>query len=534
MHDFFSRFRKGGIRFDSTQVAFIAILFVGAFLRMYEFHDWLRFNPDQARDAIVAFDMTTGKIPLLGPVAGGTEFRLGPVTHYFSFLSGTLFGFSPSALAYPDLFFSILFLPLLFLLVSRMFGTRIALSVMLLAALSGYMVRYGRFAWNPNSMPFFTTLFFLSAHSLLFSEGRKKLLWAALFGISIGIGVQLHTFLLVLLPILALFVFIFLFLQKKLSVLVAVISLSCAIFLNIPQIISEVQTKGMNTNAFFNGVGNRTESTRTVSERVGRDALCHVRSNAFILTSLGHSDNCNRFIALMKRKFPMTHPLDIVHAILEIVFTVGGIFLLGFFAWKETRLEKRFLFVGVLVFMVALFLLIIPVSNEIAMRYFLASAFVPFVLLGAWGKFLFERGRWGIATFVLFVSLLLFLNALFLKKEAALFASGRVSDADMAILGETEPLAEFLSRHTPSQGTAHLIGMRSYRKRFHKALAYPLHLEGKKLLRFEKKGMPEKSGPVFLIRKKTKSYDAMSEIDGMPILDRKTSGRVSVFLLRRE
>ena len=68
-------------RFGWARVAFLAIIFLGAFLRVYEFGDWLRFNPDQGRDAIVAFDMTQGEIPFLGPVAGGTEFRLGLVPH---------------------------------------------------------------------------------------------------------------------------------------------------------------------------------------------------------------------------------------------------------------------------------------------------------------------------------------------------------------------------------------------------------------------------------------------------------------------
>lgn len=516
----------------TTTFLLIALVLLGAFLRMYEFHDWLRFSPDQARDAAITFDMTKGEIPLLGPGAGGTEFRLGPITHYFSYISGSIFGFSPAALAYPDLLFSILAIPLIYLLVARIFGRKIGLMTAFLVAVSGFMIRYGRFQWNPNTMPFFTTLFLVSALSFFDREMKRRYMWAVFFGIALGVGVQLHTFLLLLLPFLTLLLFVFLAFRRTLSLGMAALSICVAIFLNIPQILSETRSNFANTEAFLEGVSGETESTRSYGERIGRDALCHIRANGFVLSALGHSDHCDRFISTVKKK-PWQHPVDGLHAIAEIVFTLGGFFLLGFFAWKEKDHRKRFLLVSILLYSATLFVLIIPIANEIAMRYFLVNAFVPFVLLAAWGKFLLERGaifKW--AFFLIFAGLIVS-NAFFLRKEFVFFQSGKVSDGDTAIWGEVEPLAEFISKNTVSGETAHLIGMRSYRKRFHKALAFPLHIEGKTLLRWEDDGFPDGTGAVFLVRKKTKSYDEATEIDGRPILDRMTSGRVSVFLLRK-
>lgn len=516
----------------NTTYILIAIVLLGAFLRMYEFHDWLRFSPDQARDAAITFDMTKGEIPLLGPGAGGTEFRLGPVTHYFSYISGSLFGFSPSALAYPDLLFSILAIPLIYLLVARIFGRKIGLSVALLVAVSGFMIRYGRFQWNPNTMPFFTALFLFSALAFFDREMKRRYLWAIFFGIALGVGVQLHTFLLILLPFLTLLLFAFLAFRRSLSLGMAALSICVAVFLNTPQILSETRSNFANTEAFLKGVGGETESTKSYGSRMGRDALCHIRANGFILSALGHSDHCDRFVSTIKKK-QWQHPVDVLHAIAEIVFTVGGFFLLGFFAWRERDERKRFLLISILLYSTILFALVVPVANEIAMRYFLANAFVPFVLLAAWGKFLWDRGAIFKWMFFIFLAGLVVSNVFFLKKEYVFFQSGKVSDGDTAILGEIEPLAKFVSKNTASGETAHLIGMRSYRKRFHKALAYPLHVEGKTLLRWEEEGFPDGSGPVFLIRKKTKSYDEATEIDGRPIHDRMTSGRVSVFLMRK-
>src|SRR3989344_5909340 len=85
----------------------MAIILLGVFLRAYNFHDGLRFNADQARDATLASQVIDGgkAWPLLGPKAGGTNFRLGPIFYYFQIISGKVFGNLPDKFAYPDLFF---------------------------------------------------------------------------------------------------------------------------------------------------------------------------------------------------------------------------------------------------------------------------------------------------------------------------------------------------------------------------------------------------------------------------------------------
>lgn len=66
------------------------------------------------------------------------EFHIGPITHYFSFLSGLILGWTPAALAYPDLLFSVLTIPLMYVLIAKMFGRNMAL--VFPTAISGFIV----------------------------------------------------------------------------------------------------------------------------------------------------------------------------------------------------------------------------------------------------------------------------------------------------------------------------------------------------------------------------------------------------------
>ena len=136
-------------------IILLGIFIVGIFLRTYEFHDFLRFNADQSRDAGIVSSYIEGEapLPLLGPKAGGTDFRVGPAFYYFQIASAKLFGDAPDAVAYPDLLFSILAIPLLFFFLRKYFDVRTALFLTALFAVSMYAVKYARFAWNPNSRP---------------------------------------------------------------------------------------------------------------------------------------------------------------------------------------------------------------------------------------------------------------------------------------------------------------------------------------------------------------------------------------------
>ena len=153
----------------------LAIVIVGIFLRTWHHHDWLRFNADQGRDAQIVSDVIDGKaaLPLLGPKAGGTEFRLGPRFLLVRNCRGQDFrqrsrqdglsGSSDGSLVYSA--------PFLFS--SQIFRKKISLSLTAIFAVSAYAVRYARFGWNPNSLPFWAILFLLPFRNFFRKENRK-------------------------------------------------------------------------------------------------------------------------------------------------------------------------------------------------------------------------------------------------------------------------------------------------------------------------------------------------------------------------
>jgi 4-amino-4-deoxy-L-arabinose transferase-like glycosyltransferase len=187
-----------------------AILAVSIFLRVYHFHDWLHFGSDQARDLeLVEGVVDHGKSwPLLGADASNTHFKLGPAYHYFQIIAMMLFGDDPSVMAYPDVLFSLLVIPLFFAFLRKYFDEDLSLILVFLYAVSFFSVEFSRFAWNPNPLPFFVALFLLSMLRFLEDGERTAWMWSLSLGIALGIGIQLHTLLLLLLPIFSVLVLI--------------------------------------------------------------------------------------------------------------------------------------------------------------------------------------------------------------------------------------------------------------------------------------------------------------------------------------
>src|SRR3989344_3840076 len=147
--------------FSSKQLVIVGLVLLvglGFFLRTYHFSDWLHFELDQARDARVIDTALHGSaldLPLLGPKAGGTFLRLAPGFYYLQYVSTLIFGGDPTGMAMFVLIFSTASIVIFYVFLRRYFGVRLALGLTALFAVSAYFVMYGRFAWNPNMLPFF-------------------------------------------------------------------------------------------------------------------------------------------------------------------------------------------------------------------------------------------------------------------------------------------------------------------------------------------------------------------------------------------
>ncbi len=455
------------------------ILFVGVGLRVYRFHDFLRFNPDQARDASVVSDALTGDValPLLGPKAGGTNFKLGPIFYYFEYLSAWIFGDYPDKMAYPDLLFSLLVLPLLYLLLRKYFDRIYSLSAMALLSVSFFAIKYSHFAWNPNSTPFWTMLFLLAFATLASKDAHHKTWWVIAVGVSLGVGVQLHTFLLVILPIMTLAGAAYLIYYKLLKWRHFFAILVIAFVLNIPQAINEVQTNGSNIQALFQGATTKNKRNVNFSDNILLNVQCFAKGNIAITSFLNTSDDCSLFSFKSKVVFSL--------GVLSLIFTVGGTFLGIFFTRKETDFSKKFFLRLMLGYFFFAFLIMLPVANELSMRYFLILVFMPYVLLGFWIRFLKEWSvRYGQLLLVLCVFVLLFANGFAVRENFTAWAGYTTrpgGSTDIITLKEIELIASYLVSHSGDTETITLDAKKPILFKLQKPINYLVEKSGKKL-----------------------------------------------------
>lgn len=525
--------RKWGI------LIFFCILVVGIFLRTYEFHDFLRFNADQSRDAGVVSSYIEGKspLPLLGPKAGGTDFRVGPVFYYFQIASAKIFGNVPDAMAYPDLLFSILAIPLLFFFLRKYFDVRTTLFLVAIFAVSLYAVRYSRFAWNPNSLPFWSLLFLYALHEIATARGEVKKRWAVLGGIALGVGAQLHTLSLLFFPIMIALVFVFLFFESRMhdasrgigvrmqwqSLL---IMLTLAFLLNVGQIVSEVRTGGANTAAFFGGVGTKEQKGSGVIQNTLKNIVCYTEANAYILSSYDTDDGCGLRNAVRGRNALIVLP--------GLIFFLGGLFLAWRAFWREPDVSKKY-FLGIAFsYLILSFLTLIPLANEVSMRFFLAMIFMPFLFLGLWFEYIMKRfpryGRsivWFVAA-CLIVANLASLQKMFVTSAANLSHSN--AGMDNMMLKEVEIASTFIIAHAGGAPVVAVDGDAQFLFKGLKSMNYFTSRSGIKLVEKNKKTDP--NIPVFLVEN-TRQKDAIRGYRA-DIADSLSFGRFTIFSFRSE
>lgn len=355
----------------------IAIMAVGIFLRSYHFGDFLQFKGDAFRDATLvsnAYREGVESLPLLGPRAGGTMLRLGPVFYHFQYLSALIFqNMSAPVLAYPDLLFSILSIPMLFLFARRYFSRRWSLSLSAMLAVSFLAVEYGRFAWNPNSTPFFTLLFSYAVLRVFDAGEKRRVIFAVIAGAAIAIVSQLHFSAFLGLPIiLALFLLVrFRDTRRFLSAGVVTAFLAAALLIYIPVIMSEIFKHGENSAQFLSAISEKS-SGRGVMENAFLTAIIFAKYFARIAVGV-------------------VEPGRIL-AVLGGLFGIAGFFANAALFRGEKDVAKRDFLLWTMLFMIVYGLLYIPLAEKIDHpRFFLPLLVMPFISLAYVAVFLRER-----------------------------------------------------------------------------------------------------------------------------------------------
>ncbi len=184
----------------------LVLLLVGIFLRVFHLGGWLQFGGDEARDVEVIQTAWKSWSPIwLGPSSSIGNFSLGPFFYYLLAPAVILSNFHPVAGAWVVVGFGILTLPLIYLMGRRLWDETAGFIAMGLYAVSGLIVAYTRWSWNPNLLPFFLLLFLLALWVVVHGRDARARQWALITAaVAFGIGIQLHASTLFTLPIIAL------------------------------------------------------------------------------------------------------------------------------------------------------------------------------------------------------------------------------------------------------------------------------------------------------------------------------------------
>lgn len=524
-------------------ICFAIVLAIGIFLRTYHFSDWLRFSPDQARDVMLVDSVINGgqKLPLIGPQAGNTRFSLGPLYYQMQYLSAKIFGVSPEAMAYPDLFFSILSIPVLFLFLKKYFSRNISLALMALFSISYFAIINSRFASNPNSIPFFVLLLLFSLLEMMNLENKNKFIWPALAGTAIGVGMQLHTLLLLIMPAVTFLVLVYLFKNKILTWKSFFVLVFFVLLMNTGQIIHEMQTSGANTQELFKGVDSRSGMGNKMGRNISFVFACQVQVNMHIISSTQEIEECggvyNIGKTLTKNKTDLSglskSSLLIFGTAISFLFSIGGYILLVYFFRKEKDSDKNKFLGLVFLYNVVSFAVMVPVATEISMRFLIILFFVPFVLLGLWLKFIFEKmkksGR--IILFVIFV-LLIATNIFVVWDAGAKFAMGLGSTSKNSVLGEIKPIAEFIVNNSAQDSEIYINGKKAYLKRFFKPLKYLIGQLGRDAVNIGNAKKIHPGTQVFYVAKSSKNAKVGDSIKGHLIIGLQKFNNIEIFVLK--
>lgn len=390
-------------------IALAAIMLFSFFVRSYNFHDWLYFKMDQARDAnLVGNAINNGPeyLPLLGPRAGATQvssgfLRLGPAFYYFQYIGGKLFNSTkPDVFAYPDLFFSILTIPLLYAFLCFYFSRFNSVLITAMYSFSFIVIQYSRFAWNPNSLLFFTLLSFYSLLKFIdCRDKKKKIFWITLWALGAAIGSQLHFIgLFCLLGVSFALLFLHLEIWKK-SHISKIKSFRswrnalpyCLTFLAVfmliysPVIISDIMKNGRNSKNFIEALSTKSND-KPLSYKIKRSIAKQGQNYCLITTS----DCYTGKVGLTWKKKQTINWLPAFNLTLFIM--LSGLTLTAYQLAKRRfgesdKIKKYFLWL-ILLWFGSLFILAIPLYASLRPRFFIFIFPIPFIFIGLVFEFL--------------------------------------------------------------------------------------------------------------------------------------------------
>lgn len=365
--------------------AFLFTAGIGLILRTFGYSDLLIFKSDQARDAFLMQSVLTGEqsLPLLGASIGGEDFYLGPASYYFQYISAKLlspfFHPTPEIFALPELIFGLLSIPLMYLLARKFFPPGISLWLMAMISFSPLFVTFSRFAWNPNSLPFFTIVFLLSFTSAIRSTRWTRIFFLFVSSFCVGIIAQLHFLALLGISLGIIFYLILYRPLKFIEVFLCVLIFFCA---NTPMIIHEIRTQGKNMEGMIGitQTSNVRSDEKKLTEKIFRSFQENARGMWLVSTGKQNTDIVGTSGASIKCDKKCRSALPITIASWMLFGVIVGSFML---VWRKQKQDPKKKYIGLIgLWTIAFGLCTILLAYDLTLRYFLAIAPSFLILLG--------------------------------------------------------------------------------------------------------------------------------------------------------
>ncbi len=228
----------------------LIILAAGAFLRIWRIADYMTFLGDEGRDVLVVKRMLVDhRFTLLGPTASVGGFFLGPIYYYFMLPFLWLWRLDPVGPAMMVAIFGVATIFLVYRLGKEFFNIHTGLIAAFLYAISPLVIAYSRSSWNPNLMPFFSSLTLLTFYKAV-TKNSKPLFF--LGGVFLGITVQLHYLAVFLGIIVAVYLITIKIRALKLLIKHSLLSILGFILGFSPFLLFEVRHDFPNLQAIFN------------------------------------------------------------------------------------------------------------------------------------------------------------------------------------------------------------------------------------------------------------------------------------------
>ena len=191
----------------------ILILLLAAFLRLYMISSYMEFLGDEGRDVLVAKDILSGHLTLLGPRSSAGDFYMGPFYYYLITPFLLLFNYDPVGPAVMVALFGVATVLLVYMVGNKFFGRLAGLFAAALYTVSPLVLAYSHSSWNPDILPFFSLLLMYTVYSA--AANSKSWKYFCLSGFLLGICLQLHYLSLFLAVIIAVYIFIIQWLKNK-------------------------------------------------------------------------------------------------------------------------------------------------------------------------------------------------------------------------------------------------------------------------------------------------------------------------------